>query len=159
MSVKKISGDIGTYQFQSWSKIVNSGAHPPILKLITFKANQGNLPAGLIVALDANGKGVPYDPEAVGGQTLNGTCFIDEHDPDLNGTCSVDLPEAVVPAPEAIPKYVLTEDLAVDENEDTLGLCLIHGVAIGANCKVGAVDGTIPDNATKLALEPNIILE
>lgn len=159
MSVKKLSGDIGTYQFQSWSKIVNSGAHPPILKLITFKANQGNLPAGLIVALDADGKGVPYDPEAVGGQTLNGTCFIEEHDPDLNGICSVNLPETLVPAPEAVPRYILLEDVSVDASKDTVGLCLIHGVAIGANCKIGAVDSIAPDNATKLALEPNIILE
>jgi len=162
MATKVLSGDIGTYQFESWNKIVNSGAHPPIFKLITFKANQGNLPAGLIVALDVNGKGVPYDPDTtvnVDAQTLEGACSITEHDPALTGTCEVEVPATTAPAPEAAPKYILIEDLAVDPSEDTVGLCLIHGVAIGAKCKIGAVDSTAPDNATKLALEPNIILE
>lgn len=182
MTTKKISGDIGVYTFKSWSKIVNSGAHPPILKLITFKANQGLLPAGLLVALDADGLGVPYNPDAsdetltpetltgtING-TVSGTCTIDQDpDPDLTGTisgtatgsCSVDLPSAVVPAPEKTPRYILLEDLDTMNlaGENCVGLCLIHGVAVGANCLVGVIEGTAPDNNDKSLLEPNIILE
>ncbi len=36
--------------------------HPPIIKNGDIKANQGTLARGLVVALDADSKYVPYDP-------------------------------------------------------------------------------------------------
>lgn len=51
---------LGTQTFTE--KVVVDGTHPAIILAMKIKPNQGELKAGLIVALDTNGEVVPYNP-------------------------------------------------------------------------------------------------
>jgi len=44
---------------------VISAIHPPVIKTMKAKANNGTLSAGLVVAKDSNGDLVAYDPNGV----------------------------------------------------------------------------------------------
>ncbi|MEM1542874.1 MAG: hypothetical protein QXV82_09625 [Ignisphaera sp.] len=51
---------LGKQEFKAATQVIDF-SHPPIVQAMKVKANQGELSAGLIVALDANGEVVPYD--------------------------------------------------------------------------------------------------
>lgn len=46
-------------------KQVLDGTHPAVVVSMKVKTNQGELPGGTIVAKDANGEIVPYDPAGI----------------------------------------------------------------------------------------------
>lgn len=52
---------LGKQEFKHVTQVIDF-SHPPIVQAMKVKANQGELPAGLIVALDVNGEVVPYNP-------------------------------------------------------------------------------------------------
>ena len=67
-----VKANIGTYtppQFKL-EAVYSEERHPAVILAKPVKADQGVLEKGLIVALDANGKVVPYNPSA-GGSTAN----------------------------------------------------------------------------------------
>lgn len=60
------------------SKTVVDGRHPAIVRLMEFKADNGIIPAGEIIAIGADGEAVSYDP--AGASPLNvpvGVCTED----------------------------------------------------------------------------------
>jgi len=58
-----VNAVIGTYQQPIPEETIISGHHAPVTRPKKVKTAQGVLDAGLIVALDANGDLVPYDPD------------------------------------------------------------------------------------------------
>lgn len=52
---------LGTQNFTSAVQVIDY-SHPPLVQAMKIKTDQGELSAGLIVAVDANGEVVPYNP-------------------------------------------------------------------------------------------------
>lgn len=52
---------LGKQEFKHVTQVIDF-THPPLVQAMKVKADQGELPAGLIVALDVNGEVVPYNP-------------------------------------------------------------------------------------------------
>ncbi|ADD68995.1 hypothetical protein Dacet_2233 [Denitrovibrio acetiphilus DSM 12809] len=59
-------------------KSVIDDRHPAVIRFKQFKADNGTIPAGEIVALDANGYVVSYDPASAATEaTPVGVCIMD----------------------------------------------------------------------------------
>lgn len=62
-----VNGIVGQQTISS--KSVIDGRHPAVIRLMEFKADNGIIPAGEIIAVNADGKAVSYDP--AGASPLN----------------------------------------------------------------------------------------
>lgn len=94
-------------------KTVIDDRHPAVVRLKQFKADNGVIPAGEIVALDANGDIVSYDPASGGTEaTPVGVCTA-ETDTAKDSIGSVMVHGA------AVSKSLLTKGAAASASEKT----------------------------------------
>lgn len=57
-----VNGIVGQQTISS--KTVADGNHPAVIRIVEFPANNGTLKAGEVIAINAAGKAVSYDPAA-----------------------------------------------------------------------------------------------
>ena len=84
-----VNAVIGTHEFPTPDETIFTGHHSPVVKTKKVKTGQGVLEAGLIVALDASGEVVPYDPSATDSTNQPIGVLIERCDTDKEDAAAV----------------------------------------------------------------------